>query len=274
MWTVNAITKYEPNGDEYYAVKNSRNFTGKVVLVTGSTSGIGEGIAKLFAILGASVVVTGRRANEAQRVANDIQQLSPNKQKPLVVVADITKTEDTERLMNKTIEKFGQLDVLINNVGAGVFTTIRDDKFLDVYDYTFNANVRSGLKLIQLAVPYLELTNGTIIGTSSIASQLPALTPLPYGASKATLDFATRALAVELGPRIRVNAISPGFIMTEALVKLMPESVIKMGTEKALLKRVGRVADVAKAAVFLASTDAAFITGTNLYVDGGIINNI
>ncbi|CAG2170344.1 unnamed protein product, partial [Oppiella nova] len=193
---------------------------------------------------------------------------------PLEVVADVTKNNDLERLINQTIEKFGKLDVLVNNVGIGVFTTIRDTNFITAYDKTFNANLRAGLKLIQLAVPYLEATNGTIISTSSVASQLPAISPLPYGASKAALDYATRALAVELGPRIRVNAINPGFILTEALIKSFPDQVIERGSQTALLKRLGQPLDVAKGVAFLASSDAQFITGTNLVIDGGITNNM
>ncbi|CAG2177288.1 unnamed protein product, partial [Oppiella nova] len=167
---------YESNDfpiDDYKQVRNSRNFTGKVVLTTGSSSGIGEGIVKLFSVLGASVVVTGLNATEITRVAEECQELSPNKLKPLEIVADLTKTDDVNRLLNETIKTFGKLDVLVNNAGVLKLSPLRDPNFMHVFDQTISINLRAYLELSQLAVPYLDKTNGTIISTSSIASSLP-----------------------------------------------------------------------------------------------------
>ncbi|CAG2118414.1 unnamed protein product, partial [Medioppia subpectinata] len=153
-------------------VKNGRNFKGRVVLVTGSSSGIGEAIVKLFSLLGAKVVVTGRSAAKLKRVAHEAYQLSPKKIKPLEVVADVTKSDDLKRLIDETIKTYGKLDVLVNNAGVFKLSGIRDKKnFMKTYDQIFQVNVRPVLELSQLAVPHLERNNGTIISTSSLMAE-------------------------------------------------------------------------------------------------------
>ncbi|CAG2114293.1 unnamed protein product [Medioppia subpectinata] len=259
--------------DDYTQVRNSRNFTGKVVLITGSNSGIGESVAKLFSALGAHVVITGKNEVEIKRVVQEAQKLSPTGLVPLGVAADLLKTADLEKLVSETIKTFGKLDVLVNNAGASLSTHIRDANFIEVFDTLINLNTRAGLQLIHLAVPHLEKTNGTIISTSSIWSSLPGKASIPYGVSKVALDFATRALAIELGPKIRVNAINPGWILTENLKHHSTPAELADAAAHTPLKRIGQPIDVAKGVVFLASTDAQFITGANLVTDGGIVYN-
>ncbi|CAG2113739.1 unnamed protein product [Medioppia subpectinata] len=194
--------------EQYKDVINSRNFTGKVVLITGSSSGIGEGIAKLFSILGANVVVTGRKAADVQRVAKEVLELSPKKLKPLEVVGDLTKAEDVTKLMDNTIKTFGKLDVLVNNAGIYPESTIEMKNLMEVWDQTFNIDLRAVVQLIHQSVPHLEKTNGTIIDISSIAGIRPGAYALAYCAAKAGLDMLTRVLALELGPKgIRVNTL-------------------------------------------------------------------
>ncbi|CAG2176508.1 unnamed protein product, partial [Oppiella nova] len=153
----------EGHNDIYKRAKNSRDFTGKVVLVTGSSSGIGEGIVKLLSVLGAKVVVTGRKEDQVKRVAQEVQELSPKRLKPLAVVADVTKSYDLNNLMNQTIKTFGKLDVLVNNAGIGMFAGVKDNNLMKVFDKVIRTNLRAYVKLSQLAIPYLEETNGTII---------------------------------------------------------------------------------------------------------------
>ncbi|CAG2174118.1 unnamed protein product [Oppiella nova] len=263
--------------DDYLAVKNSRNFTGKVVLVTGSSSGIGEGIVKLFSILGAKVVVTGRKDAEIHKVAQEVQQLSPDKLKPLEVTADLTKREDVERLINETIKTFGQLDVLVNNAGIYPTSDIHDKNITDEFDQVFNIDLRAVVQTTHTAVPYLEKTNGTIIDMSSCAALSPisnliisiqpkSVSYVNYCMAKAALNMLTEVLALELGPKgVRVNAVSPAVTEVEG----MPKTLIDLMTKTAPLRRVGEPLDIAKAVVFLASTDAQYITGENLVVDGG-----
>ncbi|XP_054155782.1 uncharacterized protein LOC128954228 [Oppia nitens] len=262
---------FDYSDDDYRSVANSRNFTDKVVLVTGSSSGIGEGIVKLFSVLGARVVVTGRKEADIHRVAQDCQRLSPNKLKPLEVVADLTKSADLSTLLNETIKTFGKLDVLVNNAGIYPATTIDQTNLLQLWDQIFNIDLRAVVELIHLAVPYLEKTNGTVIDISSISSLAPMIDKLAYNSVKSSLDMLARVLALELGPKgIRVNTLNPGAVNVKSYTSDLSNDYIKATP----LRRIGLPLDIAKGVAFLASTDASFITGANLVVDGGLVYNI
>ncbi|CAG2112433.1 unnamed protein product [Medioppia subpectinata] len=268
---------YNLSDEDYSQVKRSRNFTGKVVLTTGSSSGIGEGIVKLFSLLGASVVVTGRNATDIHRVAKEVQELSPKKLKALEVTADVTKSDDLQRLLNETIKTYGKLDVLVNNAGIGPTAGVRDKAFMDVFDRTIDVNLRAYAELCHLAVDYLDQTNGTIISISSIASTHPYIANMAYEVSKSGVDMMTKVLALELGPRIRVNAINPGLVESNLMGSLPPVIVDALRKEliaRTPLKRIGQPFDIAKGVAFLASTDAQFITGANLFIDGGLVYNV
>ncbi|CAG2106919.1 unnamed protein product, partial [Medioppia subpectinata] len=221
--------------EEISEAKSGRHFNNRVVLVTGSSSGIGEAIVKLFSLLGAKVVVTGRKAGEVKRVANEAHQLSPHKHRPLEVVADVTKPDDLKKLMDETIKTYGKLDVLVNNAGMFKMSGIRDNKnFIKTYDETFQVNVRPVLKLSQLAVPHLDKTNGTIISTSSRLSENPHRFGSAYSMSKAAIDMATKVLALELGPNIRVNSVNPALTETNMNAYVEPEVM------KVLMDRVSK----------------------------------
>ncbi|CAG2169984.1 unnamed protein product, partial [Oppiella nova] len=222
---------------DYLDVINSRNFTGKVVLVTGSSSGIGEGITKLFSILGANVVVTGRKADDVQRVGKEVQELSPKKLKPLEVVGDLTKSDFIKLLVGNTIQTFGKLDVLVNNAGIYPGTNITQTDLMQVWDQVFAIDLRAVIELIHESVPHLEKTNGTIIDISSIGGIAPYIQNLAYGPAKAGLDMLTRVLALELGPKgIRVNTLNPGTIqVTDKVLPIYDTS--KAATP---LKRLGQ----------------------------------
>ncbi|CAG2110095.1 unnamed protein product, partial [Medioppia subpectinata] len=267
--------------EDYKAVAKSRNFTGKVVLVTGSSSGIGEGIVKLvnmregivklFSILGANVVVTGRKAQDVQRVAKEVQELSPLKLKPLEVVGDLTKTSDVNNLIDSTVKTFGKIDVLVNNAGIYQVTNITQSDVLSVWDQIFAVDLRAVVELIHRSVPHLAKTNGTIIDISSVGGIAPIKSQLAYSTAKAGLDMLTKVLALELGPKgIRVNTVNPGAIH----VSEIPNPFETLAAKVTPLGRVGQPLDIARAVAFLASTDAHFITGANVVVDGGIIYNV
>ncbi|CAM6031952.1 unnamed protein product, partial [Sphagnum compactum] len=196
---------------------------------------------------------------------------------PLEVVADLTKQEDAKRLVETTIKQYGKLDVLVNNAGSGVLSSVKDDKILEEFDKVFNIDVRAVVEMIHLSIPYLEKSKGTIINISSIAGLSPHTGQLSYQIAKASLDMMAKVLAIELGPSgIRVNNINPGFIETyfsDATGVKVPDELKKKLIEKAVnvtpLKRAGEPLDIAKGIVFLSSTDAQFITGANLVIDGG-----
>ncbi|CAG2164655.1 unnamed protein product [Oppiella nova] len=265
--------KYDYPISDYLAVRDSRNFTGKVVLVTGSSAGIGAGVAKLFSLLGANVVVTGRNQSRIDSVAQEAQELSPNKLKPLKVTADLRVSADVKRLYDTTMKTFGRLDVLINNAGIYPMSNISTDNLINQWNDIFNTNVIPMVELVRLAVPALQKSQGSIIDMSSILGIAPAATQLAYSTSKATVLHLTRILALELGPLgIRVNTINPGAIAVERTVVISGKAFDEL-IPRTPLRRNGHALDIAKGAVFLASSDAQFITGANLVIDGGLVYN-
>ncbi|CAG2171157.1 unnamed protein product, partial [Oppiella nova] len=236
-----------------------------------SSRPIGEGIVKLFSILGANVVVNGRKDAEVQKVVQEIQQLSPYKLKPLGVVADVTKTDDLNRLLNETIKTFGKLDVLVNNVGINPNLNITDKNLMEIWDQVFNTDLRSSVQLNHLLVPYLEATNGTIIAISSDSALIPYVNNLASSCAKAAVQMMTKVLALELGPKgIRVNAIDLSFVQTNE--HFTPDQLEQM-RQRNPLRKIGQPLDIAKGVIFLASTDAQYITGANLVIDGGAVYN-
>lgn len=151
----------------------SHDFTGKVVLVTGSSSGIGEDLVIQFSKRGAKVVVTGRTEKAAEEVAQLCLQSSPAGLKPLKVIADLENRDDIERLVEMTISTFGQLDILVNNAGIYGSSKITEDDFMDVFEKVWTTDVRAILILTKRCVPHLIKTKGSIINVSSIASTKP-----------------------------------------------------------------------------------------------------
>jgi len=152
---------------------NTTDFTGKVVLITGSSAGIGATTAIEFSKYGAQVVITGRNAKNLSEVSEKCKSVSPKGLEPLEIVADVTKTDDCKRLIDSTISQFGKLDILVNNAGAGRWGSIKDSSILDVFDNTMNLNVRSVVYLTHLSVEHLEKTKGVIINISSVCGLKP-----------------------------------------------------------------------------------------------------
>ena len=189
-------------------MSNSRDFTDKVVIVTGGSGGIGSAICKKFAQFGAKVVITDRNMDQIKKTTEAVRCLSSKGYEPLEVVADLTKAEDMKRLVQITLNKFGKIDIVVANAGVFSSALIDNPKLLDIFDYTMMINVRSVLKLLQLTVPYLEKSKGSIVVTSSMLSFRPISIYMPYCMSKAALDIMTKCLALNLGPKgIRVNSI-------------------------------------------------------------------
>jgi len=149
------------------------DFTNKVVLITGSSGGLGSNIAREFAKRGANVVITGRNAEVVQKVASECTALSPNGAEAFPYIADVTKRQSLECLVGSVIQKFGHLDVLINNAGGGAFSSIYDPKLLDTLNHMIELDLKSVVTLTQLAVPHLEKVNGAIVNISSILGQRP-----------------------------------------------------------------------------------------------------
>ena len=181
------------------------NFAGKVVLITGASSGIGAQTAKKFAQLGASLSLTGRKLENLQQVASECDGL-----KPFIVSGDITNVDDSKKIFDKTIKKYGRLDVLVNNAGIIETGTIETTS-LEQYDRVMNTNIRSIYYLTMLAVPELIKTEGSIVNVSSVNGIRSFPGVLAYNLSKAAVDQFTRCVALELAPKkVRVNSVNPG----------------------------------------------------------------
>ncbi|CAG2175557.1 unnamed protein product [Oppiella nova] len=252
----------------------SRDFTAKVVLITGSGGGIGAVTAVEFARLGAHVVVTDRRKDRVSVVAQQCAEASPTGAKALEVVADVTNDDDCRRLVSDTIKTFKKLDILVNNAGRGVGSSIWDGDILDKYELLMTTNLRSVVRLTHLCVEHLEKTKGNIVNISSVA--VPKPRNLVYSMSKAAMDMFTKCVALELGPKgVRANTINPGPVKTEFIenahnvTKAKSDEIYAQRARKCPLGRVGEPMDVAKAVLYLSSDDASFVTGSNFVVDGG-----
>ncbi|KAI1306068.1 Glucose 1-dehydrogenase [Halotydeus destructor] len=254
------------------------DFSDKVVIVTGSSSGIGQNAAISFAKQGAQVVVTGRNAERVTAVAAECVQASPTKLKPLQIVGDVSNDKDAKRLIDDTIAAFGHLDVLVNNAGFHKDTSIMADDVVDKLDDLYKVNVRPVVKLINLAAPHLIASKGNVINVSSVASTEAGIGMLAYSISKAAVDMVTKCCALELGPKgVRVNSIRPAAIATPFMDAIDMTDAERMAMMKLVslsypLRRIGTVQDTSAAILFLASQQASFFSGVALPVDGGMLS--
>lgn len=245
---------------------------GKVAVITGSSQGIGKGIALRFAREGAAVVVTGRHADTVQQTAEAVRQTGGV---VLESVTDVTVASDVDALFQRTLQHFGRVDILVNNavtqVGQGAKGPLLK-MHLESWQAFMQANLGALFYCTQSAARIMarQRIRGSIINISSVGAARAHRYTIAYDAMKGAMDSFTRAAAVDLGPwGIRVNAIRPGPIMTEKrptfhLPHPQPNPHVPLG-------RMGYPADVAWAAVFLASDDAGFITGQVFEVDGGLL---
>ena len=245
--------------------------SGKVALITGASKGIGAAIAKAYGAEGAAVVVNYHSDKAgAERVVESIRQAGG---KAIAVAGDVSRKADVEKLFAEAKKAFGQLDVLVNNAGIYEFRPLEE---IDEAHFRkhFDLNVLGLLLVTQEAAKNFNGAGGSIINISSVASLTPAPAGSVYAGTKGAVDVISRSLALELGPRkIRVNALSPGFTETEGVQSneaTKQDSFAQYAVQRTPLGRTGQPEDIAKAAVFLASDDSAWITGEVVPVGGGI----
>lgn len=245
------------------------DLSNKVAVVTGSSRGIGAAIATVLAAQGARVVVNHRSsAAGAEAVVAAIKQAGGE---AVIIQADVSQFEDAERLIKATIDTYGQIDILVNNAGTTRDMLIMKMKPED-WELVLRTNLFSAYNCSKAATrPMMKQRGGRIINITSVVGLAGQAGQTNYAASKAGLIGFTKSLAKELGSRnITVNAIAPGFIPT-ALTEVLPGEMIEAAIANTPLGRLGTVEDVAHAALFLASDEAAFITGQVLTVDGGLV---
>jgi len=241
---------------------------GNVAIVTGASRGIGKAIALQFATEGAKVVVNYNRSD--QQGAEVVNEIKKRGGQAIPVKANVSSPTDVKRLVQTAIDTFGRVDILVNN--AGVLLTENFPETTEAtWDTTMDVNLKGAYLCCKEVVPImLKQKKGKIINISSNSALYhpSAMRYVEYVTSKAGMNGLTKALALRLGPYITVNAICPGFIKTEMVEHVDPETERRI-IEESAAKRCGRPEEIASAAIFLASDEAEFITGELLIVAGG-----
>jgi 3-oxoacyl-[acyl-carrier protein] reductase len=248
---------------------NTKKLAGKVAVVTGASKGIGASIAKHLAAEGAAVVVNYSTSKAgANKVVSEI---NGDGGKAIAVQADVSRKEDIDRLFANVESAFGKVDVLVNNAGIYEFAPL-ENITEQHFRKQFDLNVLGLILTTQEALKHFNASGGSIINISSVVSTVAPPAAAVYSATKAAVDAVTRSLAKELGPRnIRVNAINPGMVETEGVhaAGFLEGDFRKQFESRAPLGRIGQPQDIAHAAVFLASSESAWVTGQTLLIAGG-----
>lgn len=239
----------------------------KVAIITGSTSGMGRDTAYLFAEEGAKVMVVGRNEDRAKEVVEKIRAKGGVAE---CVIIDMSDRASLDKIVDETIEKFGTVDILINNAGLLSIKTSMDVS-LEEWDKVMQVNVTSSLMLAKRVAPIMkEKGKGYIINIGSVAGTSARWGLSAYATTKHAVNGLTRALARELGPEIRVNAILPGAIKTAMLDSVGGEAAVEPMKQMSPLKRAGEGREIGTACLFFATEDSSFVTGQLLRVDGGV----
>jgi 7-alpha-hydroxysteroid dehydrogenase len=241
----------------------------QVAVITGAGRGLGAAIALAFAEAGADVVISSRTQGELDDVAAQVRDLG---RRAHVVVADLSDTDATAALAQAAVDEFSRLDIVVNNVGGTMPNLLLNTSTKDLRG-AFTFNVLTAHALVTAAVPLMleHSGGGSIINITSTMGRLAGRGFAAYGTAKAALAHYTRLAALDLCPRIRVNAIAPGSILTSALDVVAGNDELRAQLEKATpLRRLGETADIAAAALYLASPAGAYLTGKTLEVDGGL----
>ncbi|MEC7735483.1 MAG: SDR family oxidoreductase [Pseudomonadota bacterium] len=247
------------------------NLKDKRALITGSTKGIGEAIARQFSNHGAKVVISSRKEDLCEKIKDEINSENPDS--AISIPCNINYKEQLENLVNQTNEKFGGIDILVCNAAVNPFFGSSMDIPDDAFEKILSANIKSNHWLCNLVLPQMiERKDGVIIIISSVGGLKGSEMLGAYGISKAADMQLARNIAVEHGPNnIRANCISPGLVKTYFAKALWDNpDILKSTTSKAPLRRIGIPDEIAGAAVYLASQAGAFTTGQNIVIDGGV----
>jgi len=241
----------------------------KVAVITGAGRGLGAAIAVAFAEVGANVVIASRTQSQLEEVA---EQVRGTGRRAHVVAADLAHPDATAQLAGQAVEAFGKLDIVVNNVGGTMPNALLTTSTKDL-KHAFTFNVATAHALTTAAVPLMleHSGGGSIINITSTMGRLAGRGFAAYGTAKAALAHYTRLAALDLCPRIRVNAIAPGSIATSALEIVASNDELREPMEKATpMRRLGEPIEIAAAAVYLASPAGSYLTGKTLEVDGGL----
>ena len=233
------------------------DLTGKNVLITGGTAGIGLAVAKRFAKHGAHIVICGRR-DEGKTIAENIGVQ--------FIKADLSRDDEINQLFADTLKRLDSLDIVVNNAGCSIHGDVIEKQAVSAFDQVFNLNVRAAYQVLQQAARHVT-PGGSIINTASVAATTAGGGGSAYYASKACIVSLTKTAALELASKpIRVNAVSPGLIESEIWNDSLPTDWAKRSVP---LQRIGKADEAAAVYHFLAADDSRYVTGANYLVDGG-----
>ena len=245
---------------------------GKAAIVTGSTKGIGLGIAKVFASEGAKVTVVSNEEG-GEQVAERLRSLGAAD--AFFVLTDVRDSTKIQAMIARTIERFGRLDVLVNNVGYHISKNVEQTSEQE-WEFLIATNLRSTFLCSKYAVPHLKETKGSIINISSMVGLVGQANAVAYASTKGGQIAMTKSMAIDLAPYgVRVNAICPGWIATPLVDDWFSQQEDEAASRKYIygqhpMGRIGTSEECGRAALFLATEDASFITGVALPLDGGV----
>ena len=248
----------------------SLRLNGKVAVVTGASKGIGAGIAKSLAAAGAAVAVNYSSSKEgADKVVSEI---IADGGRAFSVKGNVTSKDELEKVFSETVEKYGKLDILINNAGIFNFSAL-EDITEDHFNSQFGTNVLGTLLSTQQALKHFPESGGSVVNISSVVGTSPTTNSSVYSATKGAVDTLTKALALELAPKnIRVNAVAPGLTITEGAITagITGSDMEREVIASTPLGRAGLPEDIAGVTTFLASEDAGWLTGQIITASGGL----
>jgi meso-butanediol dehydrogenase / (S,S)-butanediol dehydrogenase / diacetyl reductase len=246
---------------------------GKVCLVTGGGSGIGRATCELFLSEGARVAVMDKNVAAAEETCRSSREHGAE---AISIHADIGRTEDVDRMIDETIERFGRLDVLVNNSGYGIAGSVTETSDED-WEALMNVNVTGVFRACRKAIPIMAAAGGgVIVNVASVVASVGILNRAAYCASKGAVAALTRAMALDhVGQNIRVNAIAPGTIHSPYFDEILANSdnadeILAGLQNRQAMKRLGKPLEIARGILYLASDESSFCTGTILTVDGGM----
>jgi NAD(P)-dependent dehydrogenase (short-subunit alcohol dehydrogenase family) len=246
-------------------VDNLFDMSGKVVLVTGGSRGLGYEMSRGFAAAGADVVVASRKLEACERVATEIRALG---RRALPIACHVGKWSDLDALVAAAYAEFGRIDVLVNNAGMSPVVGTSLETTEELFDKVLGVNLKGPFRLATLVGTRMrEEGRGSIVNVTSTASIRPLPEFAPYAASKAGLNVITRAHAHEFGPKVRVNAIMAGPFWTDVSASWREEAD---RTSDSAVRRIGRAHEVLTSALYLASDHSSYTTGSIIELSGGI----
>ena len=256
------------------------NLEGKTAIVTGGANGIGKGCSLMLSDAGANIVVADLKFEDAQKAADEINdkggKAMPSASSAIAVSCNVTKDEDLTNLVKRTIDEFGSINILVNNVGGGgAGKESPSDISVDDFARTFQLNVFSAWRLSQLCAPEMKKSGyGSIISMSSMSSvnKSPAISA--YASSKAAINHMTANLAFDYGPEVRINAVAPGAVKTDALASVLTPEREKKMLSHTPLDRLGKPEDIAGAVLYFAAPISSWVSGQVLFVNGGGVQTL